>query len=108
MTTTPTSLDPKIEVHVTPAGKLAIKATTSDGLTKTHYTTGGYGFYVISAKRLDHKYDRGSGEFTRLEHVVINIRKRTKDAKIAARISRNVGGIVFARNADGGYDEVSL
>lgn len=107
MTTSPTMIDPKITVHTTPGGKLAVKATTSDGVSKTSYFVGGYTYYVISARRFDRSYNTETGMFDGPPEVLIGVHKRTGNSKVARREALRTGGTVFVRSG-GEYREVSL
>ena len=106
MTANLTYSDPTITGHVTPGGKLAVKATSGD-LSTTKYVVGGYWYYVISARVASTRWDPKERDIVREPNVEIGVHKRTNNRDTALREARRWGTVAYRVTKRGAGDAES-
>lgn len=97
-----------LSARATPAGKLALSASTLDGLkSKTKYVVGGYAFYVVVARESRWTYEKG--EAVLKPSVDVRVDKRTKSKETAVREFKKSGpgAAILWRSPTGGFEIIA-
>jgi len=97
----------ELSARATPAGKLALSATTLDGLkSKTKYVVGGYAFYVVVARESRWTYEKGEPILKPSLDVRVDKRTKSKDVAIREFKKSGPGAAVLRRDPVTGDFEI--
>ena len=97
-----------LSARPTPAGKLALSASSLDGLkSKTKYVVGGYPFYVVVARESRWTYEKGEAVLKTSPHVRVDKRTRSKETALREFKKSGPGAAILWKSPTGGYEIVA-